>query len=199
MPSMLIRSADIYLRPLRVTDLDQAMEAIGESEEDLRPVMYWVEGLTPERELAHIHEFQIKRRLGMEYAFGVFRTADRKLLGTVGVHNVSRMHRRGELGYWVRSSFHGQGIARAASALMLLFAVDELGLLSVFVRTATFNRISLRLIKGLGFRRVGIMRRDLIVQGEPQDTIYFDMLAEQIEQQRDQLLKMAQIKLPAYL
>jgi RimJ/RimL family protein N-acetyltransferase len=58
------------------------------------------------------------------FAFVITDALDGTLLGGTGLNNLSLEYRLANLGYWVRSSRRGQGIAPAAARLLACFGCD---------------------------------------------------------------------------
>jgi len=195
MGAQAIQCGDVYLRPLRITDLAQIMKAIAQSADELKPFAKWFDCVSEEAEAEFIRLSQRQRRMRTDFVYGVFRGTDGLYLGGIGLHDVSFKHRRAELGYWVRTGFHRRGIATAASARMLLYAVDDLDLNVVFVRTAVANKSSQAVIRKLGFREIGRARKDLVLRGRALDHFYYDILATEIKRRTKRLERLYRLKL----
>ncbi len=59
---------------------------------------------------------------------GIFCGATGQLLGGAGINQLSPQHRYGNIGYWVRQSRQGCGIARQAVALQREFGFEVISL-----------------------------------------------------------------------
>jgi RimJ/RimL family protein N-acetyltransferase len=77
------------------------------------------------------------------------------LVGSCGIHFRSATY--GEIGYWVRTSATGRGIATAAILLLARHGFDELRLSKIFIRADPANGASQRVAVKAGGR----------LQGEP--------------------------------
>lgn len=88
------------------------------------------------------------------------------VLGTAGLHDIQRYGKReGEIGYWVRQSARGRGVASTAIRAMAAFAFNELQLARTSLRIRLENASSRRAADRAGARFEGILRHG-IVQGE---------------------------------
>lgn len=88
------------------------------------------------------------------------------VLGVAGLHDVQRYGKReGELGYWVRRSARGRGVASTSMRTMAAFAFNELQLVRTSIRIRLDNASSRRAAERAGARFEGIVRHG-IVHGE---------------------------------
>ena len=67
------------------------------------------------------------------------------------------------MGYWVRTSCHGQGIAGRAAKLVARFAFEHLGLIRVEIVIAVDNQASLRVAEKIGAHDEGILLNRMVV------------------------------------
>ena len=91
----------------------------------------------------------------------------------VGVANISEIVRgalrSGYLGYYVFRPYEGHGLMTEGLALVVRDAFRRLGLHRVEANIQPGNRASIRLARGLGFRREGYSPRYLKIQGRWRD------------------------------
>ena len=89
-----------------------------------------------------------------------------RVLGVIGVHDIQLYGKReGELGYWVRLSARGRGVAATAIRTMAAFAFNDLRLARASMRVRLDNVSSRRAAERAGARYEGALRHG-IVQGE---------------------------------
>ena len=55
---------------------------------------------------------------GNEYAFAIVQAQDGQFLGGCGLNQINRVNRFANLGYWVRTSQAGHGVATVAARLL---------------------------------------------------------------------------------
>jgi ribosomal-protein-serine acetyltransferase len=104
---------------------------------------------------------------GLEYRFAIFEAgAHGRLLGGVGLNQINRPHRVGNLGYWVRASATGRGVATRAARLVARFGLTTAELGRIEILTATDNLASQRVADKIGATFEGVLRERLLTRGE---------------------------------
>jgi ribosomal-protein-serine acetyltransferase len=99
-------------------------------------------------------------------AFHMWLREDARVVGVIGVHDIQRYGKsEGELGYWVRRSARGRGVAATALRSMAAFAFNELRLVRASARIRLDNASSRRAAERAGARYEGTLRHG-IVHGE---------------------------------
>lgn len=93
--------------------------------------------------------------------FGIFDTATDEVLGCVGINQINRVNRFANMGYWVRSSRSGRGIATTAARLASGFAFESLGLARIEIVALPDNMASRRVAEKVGARFECIARNRL--------------------------------------
>jgi len=82
----------------------------------------------------------------------------------------------GNLGYWVRTTAAGRGIATQAARLMARFAFEQVGLHRVEIVAAIPNIASQRVAEKTGAVREGVLRNRLLIRGVSQDAMLFSLI-----------------------
>lgn len=95
--------------------------------------------------------------------FGVW--ADDTLVGAVSLFDLSPMHRKAEVGYWIGQAFAGRGIITKAVSRLLDYGFSELKLNRIQLCCATDNPASRRVAEKLGFVLEGVAREDRVLRG----------------------------------
>jgi ribosomal-protein-serine acetyltransferase len=106
---------------------------------------------------------------------------DGSLLGGCSINNIDQQNRTANLGYWVRSSRTGQGIAPAATLLLAGWGFKELHLNRIEIKTATGNIRSQRVAEKVGAKREGIMRDRFFLYGQAYDAILYSLLPADLD------------------
>lgn len=107
-------------------------------------------------------------------------TVNGAFAGQITVGNIIRASLRSAwVGYWVASTLAGSGVATAAVALMTdhAFGAARLHRLEATVRPE--NAASVRVLTKVGYRREGLLRRYLDVEGDWRDHLCFAITAEE--------------------
>lgn len=153
---------DLLLRPFRLSDSTQLFEAVRESLTELKPWMSWAtEGYT---ELTAREYITIARARWDEHTFYAFAiTHAEEILGACTLSSIHPIYHFCNLGYWVRSSCHGQGIAGRAAKLVARFAFENLGLIRVEIVIGIGNHASLRVAQKIGAHDEGMLLNRMVV------------------------------------
>ena len=110
------------------------------------------------------------------YLFGIVRNDTKKLIGTVGLHQVDQKHRTATIGMMIGSQDdREQGFGARAGALLLDFAFNELNLRKLRAEAFAHNKRSQALIRKLGGQEEGIFRQQFFVNGRYVDAVSFSI------------------------
>lgn len=171
----------LLLRSWRESDAPALVEAVQES---LVTVGRWLPWCHAGYDLAVAHGWIEHCRQGWadgeHYAFPIFEQDTGTLLGGVGFNQRNRMHRNANLGYWIRQSRHGEGIAVRAAALVARFGFEQLGLIRIEIVALPDNLASRRTAEKLGARYEGIARQRLLVNGRSCDAAMYALIPDDL-------------------
>jgi ribosomal-protein-alanine N-acetyltransferase len=116
-------------------------------------------------------------REDMGYALFVYDTKSTELVGGVTLCNVRRgVTQSCTLGYWVGASHARQGYMTAAVRAVVPFVFDSLELHRLEAACLPTNTASMRLLERVGFKREGLARRYLRINGEWRDHVLYALL-----------------------
>ena len=119
------------------------------------------------------------RRNATGYAYFCIRASDRALLGGVTLSNVRRgVTQTASVGYWIGQEFVRQGYTSEALAAVLGHAFEGLGLNRVEAACMPRNLASIGVLQRAGFRREGLARRYLCINGQFEDHLLFGRLRD---------------------
>ncbi|RDE17497.1 MAG: hypothetical protein C4K49_02465 [Candidatus Thorarchaeota archaeon] len=173
----------VRLRAMEMSDLDEIMKhwntyetrrflysAIPHSEENERKWLEEVTTSTPWKSGSMVLAIEDKKS-------GQF-------LGSVSLDNISTQHRRAEFGIAIHDpKNHGKGYGTDATKVMLWVGFHVLGLNSIFLNTLVSNARAIRCYEKAGFQRTGIFRRALFTEGQFQDLLIMDVIADEFAKQ----------------
>jgi len=166
---------DILLRPFRFTDANQLYCAVQESLQELKPWMSWA--TDQYTEMTAREYITIARARWDEHTFyGFAITHGDEILGACTLSSIHPIYRFCNLGYWVRTSWHGRGIAGRAAKLVTRFAFENLGLIRVEIVIAAGNQASLRVAEKIGAHAEGILLNRMVVGHSIYDAHMFSLL-----------------------
>ena len=96
--------------------------------------------------------------------------------GIIGLHKFDPYTPRGEVGYWVRTSLHGRGLAGAALAAVIAWSAETLGLARLDAQTWDQNIPSQRVLEKNGFQKEGFQPKGELCHGIWHDMILWGKL-----------------------
>ena len=171
----------ILLRTFCEQDASALYEAVRESIATVSPWLPWChQNYAIEETREFIGSRELASQGGEWYSFGIFEKAGGRVLGGVGINFINRVHQMGNLGYWVRTSAAGRGVATAATRLAAKFAFEQLGPHRIEIVAAVNNIPSQRVAEKAGARREGVLRRRLLINGESLDAVLFSLVPEDL-------------------
>jgi RimJ/RimL family protein N-acetyltransferase len=169
----------ILLRPFRAEDIEPVYQAICESFNEFSQWMPWCH---PNYSMDDTSTFILSREEAWKndaaYGFAVFDVETGIFQASVGLNFVNRIYRMANLGYWVRTSATGRGIASRGTRLVARFAFEQLNLQRIEIVAAVGNLASQRVAEKAGALREGVLRKRLVYQDEPKDAVMFSLIAE---------------------
>ena len=168
--------ADISLRPYAVADALDVCQAVHESLNELMPWMPWCHPNYSLQDSRTWLEGQVKAfQAGTAFEFAIVSSGGR-YLGGCGVNDIGQANRRGNIGYWVRTSEARRGVATAAVRLAYQWAMVNTNLIRLEILIAVGNIASQRVAEKAGAVREGTLRKRLLLHDEPHDAVMFSLI-----------------------
>ena len=159
---IILKSDDgqLLLRPPLIDDAENIYNAVQVSKPELMP---WMDWCRPDFSLDVPIEW-IKNQpqdweQGINYQFLIFDNKSQQFLGGCGLNNINQYYLLANLGYWVRSDRHREGIATEATKRIALFGFQKLGLRRIEIVTREENWASRRVAEKAGAVFEGILRK----------------------------------------
>ena len=111
------------------------------------------------------------------YSFLIFKTEDKTLLGGINVGNVRRgVSQSASLGYWIGEKYSRNGYMKEALKLLIPSLFVDLRLNRIEAATLEENIASKNLLKKIGFKKEGVLRKYLKINGTWRDHILYGLL-----------------------
>ena len=111
------------------------------------------------------------------YSFLIFNIEDKSLLGGVNVGNVRRgVSQSASLGYWIGKQYSKKGYMKEALDILIPSLFLDLQLNRIEAATLENNLASKNLLKKIGFKKEGKLRKYLKINGEWQDHVLYSLL-----------------------
>ncbi len=108
------------------------------------------------------------------YEFGI--ELDGKIIGMMSLMKIDRSDMVAEIGYWVGQKYWRKGYATEALNLILDFAFEKIHLFKVYANVMEPNTASKNLLEKTGFKKEGILRKQIRKNGKRYDAIRYGLL-----------------------
>ena len=173
-----LTDGQVTLRPHRTGDMEALAEAVRESVATVGRWQDWCHaGYTPMDAAAWIATCQKAWLMGEGHEFLVFDAATDALLGGMGVNHLNHEHRFANLGYWVRESAQGRGVAARAGKLAVQFAFEAVRVSRLEIVAAHDNVPSRKTAERIGGIFEGILRNRLVLRNKPVDAAMYSVVS----------------------
>ncbi len=169
----------VALRPFQMSVSDELTEAVRESIPELKPWMSWCHDDYSETDTRNwIKSLPSGWAEETQYNFAITDIQDGRLLGGCDLNYINPTYRFANLGYWVRTSRAGEGIASRAVRLIARFAFEQVKLIRVEIVVAVVNYPSLHVAGKVGARREGILRNRMLVGENIYDGVMHSLIPQ---------------------
>jgi RimJ/RimL family protein N-acetyltransferase len=163
------------------SDAPALKEAIDSSLDELRPWMPWAlnEPQTLQEKVELLRRFRGQFDLGEDFVYGLFSRDESEVVGGSGFHR-----RVGdgafEIGYWIRSSRAGEGLATEVTAALTRVGFEVCEVDRIEIHCEPENERSIRIPRKLGYGEEALLRRRLYAApgGQPRDAIVFSLFRD---------------------
>jgi [ribosomal protein S5]-alanine N-acetyltransferase len=174
-----IRGEGLYLRPLEARDyahwaaLRECSRAFLAPWEPTWPADDLTRAAFRRRLRRHMEEIERDE----SYPFLIFDEVDDVMIGGLTLGQVRRgVAQAATLGYWMGEPYAGQGRMSRAVRAAVVFGFSSLRLHRIEAACLPHNVPSIRLLERVGFRREGVARAYLRINGAWQDHVLFALL-----------------------
>lgn len=168
--------SSVNIRPYRLEDASEMTLAALESVAEVAPWMPWCHpSYSPADAAAWIQMTLDGRREGTMYDFAIVDDAG-QYLGACGINQINHAMGIANLGYWVRSSATGRGIAPAAVRQLIPWVFQNTSLHRLEIVTAIDNVRSQRVAEKVGAHRDAVLKKRILLRGQPHDAVLFSVL-----------------------
>ncbi|MDX2318417.1 MAG: GNAT family protein [Hyphomicrobiaceae bacterium] len=175
----IIESERVMLRTPQMSDYPAWAELRASSREFLVPwePRWAMDELTRASFRRRVRHYQRDLREDIGYALFIYSVATGGLVGGVTLCNVRRgVTQSCTLGYWIGAQYAQQGYMTAAVRAVVPFVFDSLDLHRLEAACLPANTASMRLLEKTGFKREGLARRYLRINGGWQDHLLYALL-----------------------
>jgi RimJ/RimL family protein N-acetyltransferase len=167
----------ILMRPFHLRDADETFTAVRESLAELKPWMSWAhDGYSLNNSTEFIRTTRARWEEGTLYAFVITDAKSGSVLGGCSLSHIHQVYHLCNLGYWVRTSRRGEGIAVRATRLAAHYAFEKVGLIRVEIVMAVNNTASRRVAEKAGAHYEGILHNRMVVGREIHDAHMYSLI-----------------------
>ncbi len=170
----------IRIRPLQMDDLDTVHEAIVESVAEITTWEDWCHQGYRRADTVSWLQRQIEAERRGSRRFLIEDVAGDATLGSIGISRIDARLERATIGYWVRTSWTGRGVATRAAFLAARFGFEDLGLVRILITAAVENTASRRVAERIGARFEGVLHHGLMIHGEGRDAALYSMTRDDL-------------------
>lgn len=154
----------VTLHPVREEDAEQVYQAVRESLVDLKPWSSWAyDGYS----MTEVDDFIQMNRAGWEertqYGFAIADTKTGDFLGVCELSHLHPVYHLCNLGYWVRTSRHGEGLAGRAALLTARYGFEHGGIIRAEVVMAVGNEKRMRVAEKIGAHYEGLLLNRMVI------------------------------------
>lgn len=171
-PLPTLKTARLVLRPFRDADVPALVRELSDREVS-RETLTIPHPYSEERAREFLAGIPQRHAAGKGVVWAI---QDSELVGAVGL-NLTRAHRRAELGYWIAKSRWGKGYATEASRAVLDYGFGTLGLHRIHAQHYVENPASGAVMRKLGMQREGRLRAMVWRDGVPRDLELYAILS----------------------
>jgi RimJ/RimL family protein N-acetyltransferase len=181
-PPLCTRDDTILLRPYTLEDTDNLYDAARESIDEVYPFLPWCHPDSMREESEEWIRTCIKRwDRGAVYNFAIFDPSELIFLGGCGLDLLGSENSRANLGYWVRTSATGRGVATLAIRLLADYGFKQLALRRIEILRATHKHASRKVAEDVGAKLEGVLRNRLVIHDVSYDTYSYALIPSDYE------------------
>jgi RimJ/RimL family protein N-acetyltransferase len=172
-----LRGASVELTAIRDADREPLFDWINDREDVLLNA-----GYSPVHEGDHVAWFDQIRTRSDVAIFAIRSVAGGELVGTCQLRDIDHRHATAELQIRIGArDERGKGNGTEAVRLLLTHAFRDLGLVRVQLHVFATNTRAVRAYEKAGFRREGVLRSAVYLDGERRDVIVMGILRDEAD------------------
>ena len=117
-----------------------------------------------------------KEKVRKSYNLGITIRGKNEVIGLIGLFHINKLHKHAEIGYWLGKKYRRMGIISEAEEAILNFGFSKLKLNKIYGKAMIKNDGSNKLFEKFGFRKVGVLKEELIKKREKKDVYQWELL-----------------------
>lgn len=178
MDEVKLKVEDIELRTLSLEEANELYQLIDKNSDQMGEWLLWVDKISSLEDAEKLIQGYIKsKEAGDRIHFGIWYQG--KLIGDVYFSSIDKDYRKGSIGYWLDSNYHGKGIITKSCKRLIEYGFNELNLRRIEISCAEGNNKSRAIPERLGFKEEGRFREaELIRGGKLVDSYHYALLKQ---------------------
>ncbi len=176
-----LRGQGIHLRMPVMADYTEWAELRRESRHFLEPwePRWTADELDRSAWRQRLRRYREDHAAGSAVPFLIFLNEGDRMVGGVTLGNIRHgVAQTGQIGYWIAERHAGKGLMLDALKLLVPFAFETLRLHRVEAACIPDNQRSMRLLEKAGFKREGLLRSYLRINGAWKDHYLYALIAD---------------------
>ena len=122
-----------------------------------------------------------EQRSGEGFSFAIVVTGSREVVGQVRLMDWSRAEKRAEIGVWLKREYWGKGCGTDAVRLACRFGFGSMRLHRILAKVVSGNDSSAAMLRKLGFRQEGTLRKEARVGRAWSDVWVYGLLRGELQ------------------
>ncbi len=171
------RPPNVFIEKISLDRIKDIHEVVVESGKD-----WFANGMLPKPELSIDELRQVTMNFIEEwenntsYMFIIVDASSNQGVGFAVLNHINRQHQTANLGYQVRTSRLGEGIATEAAKQVAMYGFEKFGFQRIEILVARENIPSQKVAEKLGAIREGLLRRRLQINGSAHDAYMYSLI-----------------------
>lgn len=133
-----------------------------------------------EKVMKFIARYESERESQSEITWGILMKDSHELIGTCCLGNFDEDARRAEIGYALKESHWGKGVATEVVGKVTQYGFKTIGLNRIEATITPGNDASVRVLEKIGYQREGLVRERDFLKGQLVDGIIMGILAKDL-------------------
>ena len=176
----MFQSEQLFIRPYKTSDAEAVLKTIGNYQIyrttygiqhpcDIKYVKKWIKNILANASADRAYEYAIINKKTRAY------------MGNVGLINIDHKSKRCDISYFIDPLYQNHGIATEASAVMIRYAFDQLGMIRVGGMCMENNNASAKVMEKLHMTYEGTLRNYFIKDNAVINAKMYSILAHEYQ------------------
>ncbi len=118
------------------------------------------------------------------FHFAITLKSDEKLIGSIELRDIDRVHLQAELSLWIGSDWWNTGYATESANAVIEYGFSQLGLNRIYAHRMIRNKTCESLFNKIGMRQEGILRQRVIKWGKFEDVALYAIIIDDLYEKK---------------